>query len=283
MTPAATLSFRKPVQFLPVPTTAPVHAIPSAESATPSAAGKYLPFLPSNFYDAPQYAAFRPIRISSDQLSTSKQLISSVQARPSSTGIRQRKNLRTVSTLFDPDRRLTGAKINLESGVLTRHDYKDYFVQGPKARRNPNAPDIEPFWMKMPAATRGTGPAPQQDKSRNKLHNGCKMYLQHLQWSDDLECALLAPPLSDAVAQELPMLTDIIESANLLDMGGSTRGLNRSLMLSMLCTLDVITPITVQDFMACSVRHSQRVAACLRVIVTAFMMRAEATYPQADF
>lgn len=191
----------------------------------------------------------------------------------SKRGIRQRKTLRTV--MHEPDGTLKGAKIDLATGEVIPHQYKNYFEQGPRARIDPNAPDLEPFWMQMPAATRSTGVVPKHDKSRKKLHNGCKIYLQYLQRSDDLEYALLAIPFTAAITAQLPMLMEIIDSANRLDMGGNTRGLSRTLLLMMLANLDVITPATVQKFMDCSVRHSQRVAGCLRVIINAFMMLAE--------
>ena len=127
----------------------------------------------------------------------------------------------------------------------------------------------------MAVAKPKAGAAWEHDKSRKSLHNGCKIYLQHLDRSDDLEYAMLAIPFTAAVTQQLPMLMEIIDSANRLDMGGNTRGLSRTLLLSMLTNLEVITPVTVRDFMQCSVRHSQRVAGCLRVIINAFMMCAE--------
>jgi hypothetical protein len=258
------------------PFAAPIERIYMTDTAFPLQRGNYPPFLPMNFYEAPQYASFRPISIPSHPPLTPPQRPSSTVLTASNKGIGERKTLRTVSVLFNPDGRMTGAKIDLATGEVQQHDYKDYYNKSPKATANLNAPDVEPFWMSMPAATRSTGIAPLQDKSRVKLINGCKMYIRELQRLDDLEGdLLLAAPLASTVAKELPMLMEIIESVNLLDMGGNTRGLSTAALLGMLATLDVITPATVRNFMDCSERHSRRVASCLRVIVNAFMMRAE--------
>jgi hypothetical protein len=53
--------------------------------------------------------------------------------------VRQRKTLRTV--MHEPDGTLKGAKIDLVTGEVTPHQYKDFFEQGPRARIDHNAPD----------------------------------------------------------------------------------------------------------------------------------------------
>ena len=183
--------------------------------------GKQPPFLPHNFYEAPRYATFRPISLPRLPEATPPRYI-----RPSTdVTVRQtrsippRKTLRTY--MFDADGKVRDAKINLETGEVRQHVYKDRFKQRLKATRDPNAPDIEPFWMRMPAATRSTGLARQHDKSRIKLFNGVKMYLQHLLQTDEREDSPAAIPFNLAVQSRLPQLTDIIESANLLGTGGS--------------------------------------------------------------
>jgi hypothetical protein len=131
-----------------------------------------------------------------------------------------------------------------------------------KARPKLNAPDSDPFWMHMAPGTNSSVQIAQKDTSRCKRFNAVKMYL------DGYLC------LSDA-AEDLPLLRNIIESANLLDLGGSTRPLNSGLLFGMLQHLDVITSQTVMDFMGGHIRHAQKVALCLRVIVNAFEKTTE--------
>jgi hypothetical protein len=235
------------------------------------------PFLPQNFYEAPQYASLKPVFLPRPPSPTTiaTHLRSVHHGATRTTSPRQRKTLRTV--MFDADGRLQSAKIDLETGEVRQHDYKDYFEKRSKPRRKLDALDTEPFWMRMPAATHSTGLARQHDGSRKKLFNGVKMYLQHLVQTDDLEESLAAIPFNRTVQSRLPTLADIIESANLLGIGGSTRGLVQTELLAMLTKLDFITPKTVREFKGCSVRHSERIAGHLRVIVRAFMAHAEAS------
>lgn len=229
---------------------------------TPAAATHSLrnpaPFLHANFaYESPQYASLRPtsaitLDVEADSIPCS------------------RKTLRTVSTLFNDEGRLVGAKINLLTGEVVAHDYKDYFERGPKARRNPNAPDCPPFWMHMAPGTRSSVQITQKDTSTTNRFNAVKMYLDG--YLD----------LSDA-AEDLPLLQNIIESTNLLDLGGSTRPLNSGLLFSMLQHLDFITPKTVMEYMGCGRRHAQKVALCLRVIVNAFEKTTEGKLSTASY
>jgi hypothetical protein len=178
----------------------------------------------------------------------------------SSGDVRQRKTLRTV--MYDSDGRLTGAKIDLATGEVRPKQYKDYFEEGPKARVDPNAFDLEPFWMRMPAAERSTGLARQHDNSKTKLSNGVKIYVQ--------DCFDL-----DEALGSLPILDDLITGAAQIDLGGNTRPLNHRMLFAMLQHLDYISPLTVRAFMGCSEPHSRKVANCLCVIVTAFVAEAE--------
>ena len=177
--------------------------------------------------------------------------------------------------MFDADGKLQDAKIHLETGEVRPHAYKHHFEERPKAKRDSNAPNIEPFWMRMPAATRSIGLTRRHDNSRKKLFNGVKMYLQHLRQTGADEDPLTAVPFNLVVQSELPQILDIIESVNLLGTGGSTRGLVAAELLAMLTTFDFITSEAVREFRQCSTRHSERIAACLRVIVRAFVAQEE--------
>jgi hypothetical protein len=79
--------------------------------------------------------------------------------------------------------------------------------------------------------------------------------------------------LEDAL-EDLPMLENLITGASLLDLGGNSRPVSCSLLFALLQNLDVITSAAIGEFRGCSPRHSQRLAQCLRVIVTAFDAQA---------
>lgn len=182
---------------------------------------------------------------------------------PASAKPTARRKLRTVSVLFNANGRLQGAKIDMATGEVLPHAYKDYSDGKPKARPNPTAPDTEPFWMQpMHAPTMSadtTGYAEEtEDKSRKKLANGTKGYLQWYVY------------LKDAI-EDFPALDHIMSGATSLDLGGNTRGLNRQHLFTMLQNLDIISPTTVRAFANHSKSHSEKVAACLRIIVHGFM------------
>ena len=75
--------------------------------------GKHSPFLPNNFYEAPQYASFRPIRIPLSVPATRAYSLPAPVIPASQKRIKERKTLRTVSVLFCSNGRMTGAKIDL--------------------------------------------------------------------------------------------------------------------------------------------------------------------------
>jgi hypothetical protein len=116
--------------------------------------------------------------------------------------------------------------------------------------------------MSMPAAMRSTGIVSEHDKSRGKRFNSVKMYLDGYTSLDE-------------ASDDLPMLRDIIASVALLDLGGNTRPLNQNVLFWMLQHIDIITPEEVMNFMLCGLRHAQKVAGCLRVIVNAFEKASE--------
>lgn len=186
-----------------------------------------------------------------------------------------RRTLRTVSILFDAHHKLQGAKINMSTGEVLPHTYKDYYDGKLKARRNPDAPDIEPFWMQpldgkgVIATTGDTKATPEKDKSRKKLPNGAKEHLEQYVY------------LRDAI-EDYPSLDHIMCGATSLDLGGNTRGLNRQHLFTMLQNLDAITPETVRSFAGHSKSHSEKVAACLRIIVHGFMASVRAVDRQRN-
>jgi hypothetical protein len=74
----------------------------------------------------------------------------------------------------------------------------------------------------------------------------------------------------------LPMFDDIVTGAVRLDMGGNTRPLSKTMMVSLLQILDVVSTEAVQSTKLYSKRHAQRVCQCLRIIESmAFNVAAE--------
>ncbi len=242
--------------------------------------GKHLQFLPNNFYEAPQYASFRPVRIPFS-VPPPRPHSPSVPVIPApKKHVRERKTLRTVSALFNADGRMTGAKIDLATGEVQQHDYKDYFDKGIRARPNPDAADLEPFWMQMPAASRSTGLPGQKDKSRKKQYNSVKMYLECLLQCPDSTSDHWGLSLWARVAEALPALVEIITNVNMLDLGGATRGLGERELLRMLASTDVISAHAVRELKEdCCPRHSQKIALSLRAIVNEFTRQVDGIPP----
>jgi hypothetical protein len=217
--------------------------------ASPLQRSKYPPFLPYNFYEAPQYASFRPTLIPrlTDAPPSPILLRQLGTAEPRVKVEVERKTLRTY--MFDEAGRLQDAKINLETGEVTPHEYKRPAPKL-KARRDPNAPDQEPFWTQpLPELA-----APEQvakdgataDKSRKRFDNATKVHLENYARLDD-------------ALEVYPGLDNILTGALALSM------------FMMLQALDVISPTRVRELMGYSKSHSEKVAMVLRVIVTGFV------------
>jgi hypothetical protein len=285
MTPITSArAFRKPVPFVPAnfafQDLSEVNLSVATECTGLLLIGKYPPFLPRNFYEAPQYASFRPTSaITLDvPATTTPPALLSIPAVGANSILPSRKTLRTFSTLFNDEGRLAGAKINLSTGEIVEHNYKNYFEQGPKARRKPDAPDIEPFWMKsVEERTDGAVTAAANDSKKKrgqppKVHpNSLKPYL----------AAFSAPGFALA---GLPFLDKIVTGAVNLDMDNNTRASAKKLAVSLLQRLDFISSQGVRDYMhltlrTCCVRHSQKIATYLRVIETAAAPIAKTLWP----
>ena len=230
--------------------------------ASPLQRGKYPPFLPNNFYEAPQYASFRPTLIPrlTDAPSSPIRLGQLGTAEPRVKVEVARKTLRTY--MYDEAGRLQDAKINLETGEVIPHEYIRPTPR-PKARRNPDAPDQEPFWAQplpdMVAPEYALKESATVDASRKQLGNVAKVHLENY------------PRLEDAI-EVYPGLDNILIGALALDMGGNTRPLRKNVIFMILQSLDVISPMRVRELMGYSKPHSEKVAMVLRVIVMGFML-----------
>ena len=181
----------------------------------------------------------------------------------------QRKTLRTVMRCENGT--IASAKIDLETGEVVPHDYKDYFERQPRPRANPDAPEIDPFWMQLTAPERDSKVVGLPDRSRKKTVNSVQPHLLRiLERAQNAEEVVVPTSLRNAVEVQLPSLVTIIEAANSLDMDGNTRGLCVDVLLAMLLHIDIISTAAITNFAGYSQTHSERYASCLRVIVSAF-------------
>jgi hypothetical protein len=169
--------------------------------------------------------------------------------------------------MFDDAGKLVGAKIDVATGEILPHAYKDYFDQGPKARRKPDATDIQPFWMIF---VEGTDVAATAKTSTGKKKRGRPPTVH----TNSLKACLSAFDAPGFALAGLPRLNEIVTAAVNLDMDGNTRPLSKKLVISLLQRLVVISAEGVREYMhltlrQCCERHAQKIALCLRVIETA--------------
>lgn len=205
-----------------------------------------IPVAHSNSFK-PRTAAFMAAFFNRPQVAT--------KARP------RQPERRTMRTFMYVDGRIQDARIDMRTGEVRPHEYKNRFQQSPRIFLNPKLQQLEPFWMQsvdpIPTSS-STEPKPdEKDVSRIKMANSAKEELQ------------LYVCLRDAV-EDFPQLDDIICGATALDLGGNTRGLNRAHIFTLLQQLDVISAFQVRRFAGHSKSHSEKVAVCLRIIVRAF-------------
>jgi hypothetical protein len=187
-----------------------------------------------------------------------------------------RRTLRTV--LFDDAGTSVGARLDLLTGEILPHAYKDYPQRGPKARRNPDAPDIEPFWVKMIVAAPSIGTTEAPTGGKKKRGRPATVH------ANSLKACLSSFDAPGFALAGLPFLDQIVTGAVNLDMDGNTRPLSKKLVVSLLQRLDVISAEGVREYMRltlrqCSERHAQKIAQCLRVIETALANVAKTKWP----
>lgn len=218
--------------------------------ASPLQRGKYPPFLPHKFYEAPQYAAYRPVApITQPQLTYAAATDSQAES--------------TTFTLVTTPFRPAGRKAEWEGKVRAQeiHGWLDNLhllhenyiaVKGIAGITGlPLFPTAERATVTVPAALVST----QKTRGRPKkvVPNRLKPYLQNFIFAREALKALSG-------------FDDVVHGAVRLDAGGNTRPLSKTMMVSLLQVLDEITTEAVQENIDCSLRHAQRVAMCLRVI-----------------
>lgn len=189
--------------------------------------------------------------------------------------IQGRYTLRTVT--FHEGVLLKGAKIDLRTGEVTPHDYKDYAYSRPIISAKTEPFDCAPPWVRIPASdcrrtstmlAIGSHSVKKQARGRPSMAvaNKLKPYLQGFATARKaLSC--------------LAVFDDIVTGATKLDRHGNTRDLNKYQMTAMLSELDVITSDAVMQWMGCEKRHAQKVAACLRLVITLACPHAD-TWPK---
>lgn len=131
-------------------------------------------------------------------------------------------------------------------GMLTRHDaYKA--SMGTEQPHSTTCKPLLPTLIASKAAGRG--------RPSKGMVNSLKPYLTFYDKARD-------------ALDELPLLDDIVTGVVQLNLDGNTRALNKGVMIEMLQDLNVITSDAVENWMECGKRHAQKVATCLRLIVT---------------
>lgn len=218
--------------------------------ASPLQRGKYPPFLPYNFYEAPQYAAYRPVAaITPPHLSDPPTTGSRAEGKASSPVI---TTLRPAGRKSEWESKIRAEEIHgwLDNLHLLHENYV-----AAKGRAGitgfPIYPAVERVAVTVPVAL---VPA-QKTRGRPKkvVPNRLKPYLQDFIFARE-------------ALQALSGFDDVVHGAVRLDAGGNTRPLSKTMMVSLLQVLDEITAEAVQENIDCSLRHAQRVAMCLRVI-----------------
>jgi hypothetical protein len=182
------------------------------------------------------------------------------QAVPPSTDIASEPNqrvddlvaIKTTKKLVHPSkvaRLLDGMHIRYDSYVATRGIEVPY-----KAVFKPLSPTL------VPLKKSGRG------RPSTVMVNSLK---PHLTFYNEAKDAL----------DDLPMLDDIVTGAVQLNLDGNTRPLNKNMMIEMLQDLKFISSDAVESWMGCEKRHAQKVAKCLRIIVT-LSMRVVDSWPE---
>jgi len=214
--------------------------------------GEHSPFLPNNFYAAPQYITYRPTAaIEQPQESVSSTLGARTQA--STVTVACARQNRPAGRKAEYERKASAEEIHgwLDNLHLC---YENHVATASSSA----AIALRPL-CHMPTDATGTAqvapPVVQKARGRPKksVTNRLKPFLTNF----------IFP--RDALA-ELPMFDDIVTGAVKLDAGGNTRPMSKTMMVSLLQILDEVTTEAIQEAVQCSLRHAQRLAQYLRVI-----------------
>jgi hypothetical protein len=223
--------------------------------------GKYPRFLPNNFYEAPQYATYRPTAaIAQPQESVSS--ILGTRAEPSAVTVACTQQKRPAGRKAEYERKARAEEIHgwLDNLHLC---YENYVATASSSA----ATALRPLsHMTTDATSTAQVAMPVVKKARGRpkksVTNRLKPFLKNFIFPRDALAAL-------------PMFDDIVTGAVRLDAGGNTRPMSKTMMVSLLQVLDEVTTEAIQEVIHCSLRHAQRLAQYLRIIEQAGFKAAQ--------
>lgn len=226
-------------------------------TALPLQRGKYPPFLPRNFYEAPQYSAHRsasaitPLFPTPSITEPAATPICLVQAKQCA------RRKRSAVPQGERERQARADEIHgtLDGLYLRYENYIAKNIDGPAVSpaddTDTSTPtSVEPaptFKVVILAAKKGRG------QPKKIVANRLKPYLVEFIYPRD-------------ALRSLPMFDDIVTGVVNLDAGGNTRNLSGAVLVSLLQGLDNISTAAIQEATGKSERHCQRIGQYLRII-----------------
>jgi hypothetical protein len=219
--------------------------------------GKYPPFLPRNYDEAPQYSAHRPATAITLPLLTPR--ITEPAAIPSqSSPVKPRTNRkRSAAPQGERERQTRADEIHgrLDNLYLQYETYIANNSDGPASNPFDDCGTSTQTIIEPAPSVKAAKPAAKKGRGQPKkvAANRLKPYLQEFTYPHDALSAL-------------PMFDDIVTGAVNLDAGGNTRNLSKSVMVSLLQGLDEISTEAIQEATSQSKRHCQRIGQYLRII-----------------
>lgn len=246
------------------------------QTAIPHPNHNHQPFLPNNFYEAPQYEAFRPPEAATlhGEPSHTRHQVFNLDVPKQSSPDKSIALTQTLSTPLPGGRRAereSRARAREIRGQLDNLHllYELHTQKGGEPIRF--ATPVSRTYTNVCQA-QGTSPGPKLGRGRPKkvVVNRLKPYLQRFIFPKD---ALL----------HLPMFDDIVAGTVRADMGGNTRSFGKTIIVSFLQRLDVLSAEAVQEEMKGSLRNAQKMAMCLRIIEReAFKVAEKHWYHSSD-
>ncbi|MGX9221436.1 hypothetical protein ACWV27_23975 [Massilia varians] len=212
------------------------------------------PFPPYKLYEASQYASYRPVAAITLTGPRILDLIEVPTASPIIAAPTKSPTIRVGSVTKKAERERQARAHEIHGWLDNLHlRYENYIVKnsgksGTVWPRNASTSTAHAVTVKAaePATKKARG-APKK-VAPNRL----KPYLKHFMFPRE-------------ALERLPMFDDIVTGA-VKDSGGNTRPLSKTMMVSLLQGLDEIAAGPIQDDTGLSLRHSQRIAMCLRII-----------------
>lgn len=221
----------------------------------PPQRGSFPPFLPYNFYEAPQYAQYRPADTTTLAPLVAVSVGTDVAIEPPVVRMKRRSE---VTRQVTRERQQRAEEIHgwLDNQLLIAENTVAE-VTDVTAKTTPCGSDRLALISAVTTPTKkGRG------RPKKIVANRLKPYLQNFIYAAQ-------------ALERLPDFDNIVTGAVHLDAGNNTRPLSKKMMVSLLQVLDEITTDTVQQALHGSVRHAQRIAQCLRIIERAGLKVAQ--------